>query len=391
MDAGEPPTETDSSGKPKFPWPTMALGVVVACIMVLGLLLAVGQRDGPRQSSSDPLAGQQGRQPELPPRDRSDPDAETAKTSGEAAEAGRQAASGSENGRPGLRATLGTIHQRPLACVSGGEVARPADDGSFFGHLPYQDAPAGALVTPPAGFALGNCPQLHRDAANGVRQLREAMARDNPELAARLVGLSCFRSIARQRSVFCSKVDASMAERARPSAPPGFSEHHTGLAVDFGDRKVPGCNLAVCFATTPVGQWLLANARTYGFELSFPAGNSQGVMYEPWHWRYVGGQSAGVFARAREQFGAGGRFAAAATGNAADEAAEDPQPRNAPVVDATSANSEPTRTPEPPGVPLVVTQPSPVAPTTPAPAPTSPGLPAGVTADETGVINEPPS
>ncbi|MFN9165469.1 MAG: D-alanyl-D-alanine carboxypeptidase family protein, partial [Pseudanabaena sp.] len=42
------------------------------------------------------------------------------------------------------------------------------------------------------------------------------------------------------------------------------------------------------FEKTPAFQWLQNNAAKYGFEMSFPPNNPQGVMYEPWHWRFVG-------------------------------------------------------------------------------------------------------
>lgn len=204
---------------------------------------------------------------------------------------------------------LADIHSKPLSCAGKStEVARPDSDGRFFGHLPYFDAPAGALVSAPSSFGSNGCTRLHRDALAGIAAMKAAMVRSDPELGERLVGLSCFRSIRRQHEVFCSRVSGSIAQRAQLSAPPGFSEHHTGLAIDFGDRKVPGCNLETCFATTPVGKWMLENARSYGFELSFPAGNSQGVNYEPWHWRYVGAGNASVFARARSAFAIGGGF-----------------------------------------------------------------------------------
>jgi LAS superfamily LD-carboxypeptidase LdcB len=54
------------------------------------------------------------------------------------------------------------------------------------------------------------------------------------------------------------------------------------------------------FESTSAYQWLARNAHNYGFELSFPQGNSQGVSFEPWHWRYVGSpRSSQIFAAAR--------------------------------------------------------------------------------------------
>lgn len=70
--------------------------------------------------------------------------------------------------------------------------------------------------------------------------------------------------------------------------PPGFSEHHTGYAVDIGDGNAPHTHLEETFADTAAYRWLTAYAARFGFELSFPPNNPQGVMYEPWHWRFVG-------------------------------------------------------------------------------------------------------
>ena len=61
---------------------------------------------------------------------------------------------------------------------------------------------------------------------------------------------------------------------------------------------------------TPGGLWLRDNAPKFGFELSFPPGNKQGVTWEPWHWRWVGitpnepGATAAraIFARARSNY-----------------------------------------------------------------------------------------
>ncbi len=72
------------------------------------------------------------------------------------------------------------------------------------------------------------------------------------------------------------------------SAPPGFSEHSTGFAIDVGDGLAAATNLSPSFDQTPAYAWLQANAARYHFALSFPRGNAQGVSYEPWHWRFEG-------------------------------------------------------------------------------------------------------
>ncbi len=70
------------------------------------------------------------------------------------------------------------------------------------------------------------------------------------------------------------------------SARPGFSEHHTGLAIDIDNTKVSYTN----FETTKEFDWVKANAYKYGFILRYPKGKEDitGYMYEPWHFRYVG-------------------------------------------------------------------------------------------------------
>ncbi|MBW8911251.1 MAG: M15 family metallopeptidase, partial [Sphingomonas sp.] len=151
-----------------------------------------------------------------------------------------------------------------------------------------------------------------------------------------LATLSCFRSINYQAVVFCSHDDLTKAElkggkdcvdrnkRALSSAPPGFSEHATGFALDFTVRSIAGNRSIDCKPEKPpcekemsttIGKWLLKNAGCFGFELSFPGDlgdatrrtNEQGVMYEPWHWRWVGTDAStdaaklarGMFADAR--------------------------------------------------------------------------------------------
>jgi zinc D-Ala-D-Ala carboxypeptidase len=177
-------------------------------------------------------------------------------------------------------------------CPGNRATATIESDGRLLGHRPYADAAAGSLGSSPSGFNSGSCSQLHSEAKAALEQMITAARATDPALADAMIGLSCFRSAKYQREVFCRKVSDGFAVRARASAPPGYSEHATGYALDFGDRNNPQCNLSACFATTPVGEWLSANAAQHGFVLSFPAGNAQGVMYEPWHWRYSGSPAA---------------------------------------------------------------------------------------------------
>ena len=163
--------------------------------------------------------------------------------------------------------------------------ARVSLDGRLLGHFPYAEAPADALVSIAPGV------QLHRDAADALERMQASATADGVDLRV----LSAYRSINLQKHIFFdvkSDRNQSALERAQVSAPPGFSEHATGYAVDLGDGQAPGANLSASFDTTAAYAWLRANANRYHFTLSFPEGNRQGVSYEPWHWRFEGSADA---------------------------------------------------------------------------------------------------
>ncbi len=196
-----------------------------------------------------------------------------------------------------------------LASAAGAQDARPAVAGLVPAagerlptHFPFPTAPRAELTRPPSALH-GQCEAVHRDMRADLAAL-VGRARANPEVGRAIVALSCFRSPDRQARLFSR---AGRANAALPPgyqvAPPGHSEHATGLAIDFGDRR-HGCDLVACFANTPVGRWLAANAAEFGFEMSFPEGNSQGVAFEPWHWRWVGRDDDDRSLRARSVFAA---------------------------------------------------------------------------------------
>ncbi|CAN5514565.1 hypothetical protein BH09PSE4_BH09PSE4_01510 [soil metagenome] len=196
-------------------------------------------------------------------------------------------------------------------CVT--QYVAPMPDGRMLGHLPYDQAAAGDLVLAPAGFALGQPCLVRRPVAVDLARMLAAARADG---VTGLKGVSCYRSVEHQRAVFCSQIGpgrkcANAAQRARTVGPPGYSEHATGYAIDFGVRPSPRCeDVDDCIADTRAGKWLIGHAAQYGFELSFPTGNAQGVTWEPWHWRWVGtvtfapgaSDARALFQRARAQF-----------------------------------------------------------------------------------------
>lgn len=88
-----------------------------------------------------------------------------------------------------------------------------------------------------------------------------------------------------------SEADAKQAA-AKVVAVPGTSEHQLGLAVDIIDTR--SWSLTEVQETLPAQQWLMENAWRYGFILRYPKDktHSTGIIYEPWHYRYVGKELA---------------------------------------------------------------------------------------------------
>lgn len=113
---------------------------------------------------------------------------------------------------------------------------------------------------------------------------------------------SAYRSTDRQERLYNNQVDKLLAlgyaraeaetEAAKAVAVPGTSEHQLGLAVDIVDLN--NQNLDESQEETAVQKWLMDHSWEYGFILRYPGGKSEttGIIYEPWHYRYVGQAAA---------------------------------------------------------------------------------------------------
>ena len=102
----------------------------------------------------------------------------------------------------------------------------------------------------------------------------------SPPIVARM---SAPRSV---RVTRLAKVAAGMPmdEILRVSAAPGYSEHHTGCAIDI---TTPGSEpLEEEFEHTDAFRWLVRSAERFGFAMSYPRDNAFGIIYEPWHWQW---------------------------------------------------------------------------------------------------------
>lgn len=133
-----------------------------------------------------------------------------------------------------------------------------------------------------------------------VLESLQRMIRDGAEY--KLSAASLYRSVDLQVKLYQRKVDyyknrgykQAEAERlaATVVARPYTSEHHTGMAVDILGSGYS--SLEESFERTPAFKWLKEHCAEYGFILRYPKEkeNITGVIYEPWHYRYVGVEAA---------------------------------------------------------------------------------------------------
>jgi len=134
---------------------------------------------------------------------------------------------------------------------------------------------------------FGRQPRLDARAFAAWSAMKAAAARDGIELQL----VSAFRSITYQRDLIQRKLARgdSIAAVLAVNAAPGYSEHHSGRALDIGS---PGyAHLEIEFEESPAFAWLTSHAANFDFYMSFPRDNSYGVQYEPWHWCYRGESS----------------------------------------------------------------------------------------------------
>lgn len=119
-------------------------------------------------------------------------------------------------------------------------------------------------------------------AARAWQRMREAALADGVLLDA----ISGYRSHAYQLGIFARKLarGQTVEQILIVNAAPGYSEHHSGCAIDIGTRGEPAAEES--FENTQAFEWLTQRAGEFGFTMSYPRGNPHGITYEPWHFRY---------------------------------------------------------------------------------------------------------
>jgi D-alanyl-D-alanine carboxypeptidase len=121
---------------------------------------------------------------------------------------------------------------------------------------------------------------LHPHAARAWPQMRDAALRDHVVLEA----ISGYRSHDYQLGIFERKSERGLSidDILAVNAAPGYSEHHSGRAIDIGAPGEPAAEES--FEHTAAYSWLAEHAGDHGFGMSYPRGNPHGIVYEPWHW-----------------------------------------------------------------------------------------------------------
>lgn len=148
--------------------------------------------------------------------------------------------------------------------------------------LPADYAYGWNLTTIEAKYHNGQLDKIDAGVWPYMKAMVEAAWKDGVKLYV----WSPYRSYDTQKMLFENRVKKENGDEAKAAtavARPGTSEHNTGLCADF--------NMASSqFESTEMFKWMCENAEDYGFILRYPKDKTDitGVMYESWHWRFVG-------------------------------------------------------------------------------------------------------
>lgn len=188
--------------------------------------------------------------------------------------------------------------QQDGAAAKAAEAQAQLDDWRMILVSPVSPMPDGYTVETKACNSDTTNNTLQLEAAEAFLQMKAAAAADGVTLHLQ----SGYRSVEYQSGLFNRQIqkwkDAGMSEadaiaKAKTIVtPPGCSEHNCGLAADINSPEYTA--LEEPFKNTNAYAWLCAHAEEYGFILRYPQDKEDvtGIIYEPWHWRYVGAENA---------------------------------------------------------------------------------------------------
>jgi len=138
------------------------------------------------------------------------------------------------------------------------------------------------VVVPVGKDVFGREQYMLAAAADPWRAMQAAADADGVEIQL----VSAFRSVDYQQQIIERKLakGEKIQDILTVNAAPGFSEHHTGCAIDLASTECE--HLSEAFERTAAFAWLQAHAADYGFYLSYPRDNPNAIIYEPWHWAW---------------------------------------------------------------------------------------------------------
>ena len=182
------------------------------------------------------------------------------------------------------RAGIDAIGELPLERLQDRLEALGLDDA-------YGERTGLPLVAEPTVLALAGFDRYRRPlwlvsaAARAWRSMQASALHDNVVLEA----ISGYRSHDYQLGIFERKLARGLTvdDILAVNAAPGYSEHHSGRALDLGAPDEPPAEES--FERTPAFAWLCDNAPGHGFAMSYPRDNPHGIVYEPWHWYWHAG------------------------------------------------------------------------------------------------------
>ena len=157
------------------------------------------------------------------------------------------------------------------------ELGIPADYGHRTGLPLFEEA--GELVEVGPNL-VGRMQRLTPEAARQWHAMVDAA----DTVGIQLLIVSGFRGFEYQAGLIRKKIEAgqTIGDILTVNAAPGYSEHHTGRAVDIA---TPGSRpLTEEFEASGAFDWLQSRAIEFGFAMTYPRDNPWGIAYEPWHW-----------------------------------------------------------------------------------------------------------
>jgi len=157
-------------------------------------------------------------------------------------------------------------------------------------ELAYSEASGLPLVAEPCVLSYAGRDRYDRPLwlSHGAGHAWQAMRASALHEGIALEAISGYRSHDYQLGIFNRKLSRgqTVTEILAVNAAPGYSEHHSGDAMDIGTPGEPPAEES--FENTGAFAWLKTNAINFGFVMSYPRDNPHGIVYEPWHWRWQG-------------------------------------------------------------------------------------------------------